>query len=387
MLPLNTFCRIDGEITSHPIKVLSLEEALSSHYPFERVAIKNQISMNMDVSQISKLGFKVIMSEENLSSTNIARLHSVRNPDVINNGDVIRIRPENGQVTVLFRRGANANSLFVTEKCNSKCLMCSQPPTENDDYWLTNEILELIPLIDKNVDFLGITGGEPTLIDERLAQIIHLCKKHLPTTKLHILSNGRRFSDPQFCQIFNQTQQDAIWAIPLYSDIEHIHDYIVQSKNAYNETINGIYNIAELGHSIEIRTVLQRETFPRIKEYAEFLYRNFSFVDHIAFMGLEPMGYAKKNYNNVWVDPKEYGAALVSACSFLENRGMQVSIYNVPHCLLPESGHRFARKSISDWKNIYFDECIPCMKKHECCGFFASVGDKWKSAHISAIIE
>ena len=46
--------------------------------------------------------------------------------------------------------------------------------------------------------------------------------------------------------------------------------------------------------------------------------------------------------------------------------------------------HRFAKKSISDWKNAYVEECDGCAKRAECGGFFAS-GIRRKSRGILAM--
>lgn len=37
---------------------------------------------------------------------------------------------------------------------------------------------------------------------------------------------------------------------------------------------------------------------------------------------------------------------------------------------------RFRVKSISDWKNIYFDDCVNCVKLNECGGMFKSSSKK-----------
>ena len=49
---------------------------------------------------------------------------------------------------------------------------------------------------------------------------------------------------------------------------------------------------------------------------------------------------------------------------------MNVSIYNTPLCVLDNSLWKFARKSISDWKQTNLDECKKCSKLDECCGVF-----------------
>ena len=87
-----------------------------------------------------------------------------RLPDVVARGDVIRISSRNHLISVLHRKGARSNSLLVTERCNSYCVMCSQPPIERDDSERVRELLVAIRLIDPSEEVLGITGGEPTLL-------------------------------------------------------------------------------------------------------------------------------------------------------------------------------------------------------------------------------
>ena len=78
-------------------------------------------------------------------------------------GDIVAVHPQ-GRVETLFRIQSPHNSLFITDRCNSNCLMCSQPPRNIDDldalYNLNSRLISLIP---KDTEELGITGGEPTL--------------------------------------------------------------------------------------------------------------------------------------------------------------------------------------------------------------------------------
>jgi MoaA/NifB/PqqE/SkfB family radical SAM enzyme len=73
--------------------------------------------------------------------------------------------------------------------------MCSQPPKDVDDSWLAGEILEVLPLLPEGTPFIGITGGEPTLVGDAFFQILTAARDCLPGTPIHILSNGRSFSD------------------------------------------------------------------------------------------------------------------------------------------------------------------------------------------------
>jgi hypothetical protein len=92
----------------------------------------------------------------------------------------------------------------------------------------------------------------------------------------------------------------------------------------------------------------------------------------IAFMGLETVGLANKHIDSVWIEPTQYMHNLLQAITHLHHRDMDVSIYNLPLCLIPEPFWRFAEDSISDWKKTYLPVCATCSKKSQCPGLFST---------------
>ena len=287
--------------------------------------------------------------------------------------DVLQIDLSGGAVRFLYRRNSPHNSLFITERCNSKCLMCSQPPRIVDDGYLIDDILEMIPLVSPETVELGITGGEPTLLGTRLLQVLQSLKLNLPETAVHMLTNGRAFKNKQWATDIAAVQHlDLMLGIPLYSDVAWRHDFIVQAPGAFDETLRGILNLARLGVLLEIRVVIHKQSLPRLRETALFIARNLPFVRQVALMGLELVGFARTNIDSLWVEPGDYGNALLDAVSELTSRGLKPLIFNHPLCLLPEDLWPYAVKSISDWKNIYVEECDKCAVRDECGGLFAS---------------
>jgi His-Xaa-Ser system radical SAM maturase HxsC len=160
--------------------------------------------------------------------------------------------------------------------------------------------------------------------------------------------------------------------IPIYSDDPVRHDYVVQSKGAFDETVRGILNLKSLGQKVEIRVVLHKQTIDRLVSLCEFLARNLLFVDHVALMGLEMTGFTRANIDQLWIDPYDYKDTLSKATLLLKSYGMNVSIYNHQRCLINDDVLFANRKSISDWKNEYVPECSGCSKLAECGGFFTS---------------
>jgi His-Xaa-Ser system radical SAM maturase HxsC len=287
--------------------------------------------------------------------------------------DVVRVDPLRNRVDVLYRRWSEHNSLLVTERCNSRCVMCSQPPVLRDDGYLVPELLQAIPLMSPETRELGFTGGEPTLLFDGLLQLIRAARDALPDTQLHILSNGRLFVYQKYAnRIAAARHPGVVFGIPIYSDIPRQHDFVVQAKGAFDQTIRGLLNLARYGIRVEIRVVVHDQTYQRLPELASFIARHLGFAEHIALMGLETVGYAKTNLDAVWIDPADYQQELLMATRCLDRAGFRVSIYNHQLCLLDRELWKFAVQSISDWKNIYMPECAPCAVRSACAGFFAA---------------
>lgn len=300
-------------------------------------------------------------------------IFSVSTFDHLQEDDIV-LMGEDGNLRTLYRINSFHNSLLATERCNSNCLMCSQPPMDRDDIpYIHNAHKKLIPLIPKNCPELGITGGEPTILGDRFFELLEIIKQELPDTEVHILTNGRSFSQNALAEKLGYMNYSRVMlGIPVYSDYYQVHDHVVQAKHAFYQTIMGIHNLKRYNVRVEIRVVLHKIVIPRLVKLAHYIYKNLSFVDHVAFMGLEMMGYTKANINKLWIDPTDYMDELGEAVTFLASKRMHVSIYNTPLCLLPVDLWSWSRKSISDWKNIYFDECTRCAVLEKCGGLFAS---------------
>lgn len=267
---------------------------------------------------------------------------------------------------------SNDNTLFCTEQCNNHCLMCCQPPQRQDDIdLLFQENVNRIKKAPKDISIIGITGGEPTLLGVKLIELIKLIRIELPNTDIHVLSNGRNFFDDSFARnVVEAGGERLIIGIPLHSDYAKDHDLIAGCKGAYNETVQGLYNLASYGACIELRIVVNRQNYQRLFEMSEFIRKNLPFVTWVAFMGMEYIGFAIKNARRIWIEPLDYIEPLQKAIHNMAEWNCRASIYNIPLCLLPIDLHPFAEQSISDWKQLFLKECDECALKDKCCGSF-----------------
>ena len=252
--------------------------------------------------------------------------------------------------------------------------MCCQPPVKKDDIdFFYEKNIRLIDSAPIELPTIGITGGEPTLLGERLFDLIAYIRKRLPNTHIQILSNGRRFADGSYAERLVQVAEGmVIVGVPFHSDSPIIHDRIAGAKNAYNQTLIGLYNLAANDIDIELRIVLTKQNYQRLPQMARFISKNLAFVSTVAFMAMEDIGYTIKNRDLVWIEPLDYMPELQQAVIYLFQLEFYVSLFNLPLCLLPEVLRPFAKQSISDWKNKYLPICDPCSLKSTCCGLFST---------------
>lgn len=273
-----------------------------------------------------------------------------------------------------FKIGNNDNTLFTTARCNNNCIMCCQPPLGNNDIEeLYQQNIAILKRAPKGIDVIGISGGEPTLLGEKLIELISVIRELHPSADIHLLSNGRLFNDIEYTrEVVKAAEGHLMVGVPLHSDYYRDHDIIAGAKEAYNETVTGLFNLAAFGAIIELRIVINKLNYMRLPQMAEFINKNLPFVGWVALMGMEFIGNAEKNAKNIWIEPKEYTCYLEQATLTLAQCNIDVAIYNIPLCLLPESIHTFSKKSISNWKNIFIPLCEQCSQKINCCGIFST---------------
>lgn len=294
---------------------------------------------------------------------------SVSDFDDLDVGDVFRVDLHTRRLVFLFKKNSRTNSLYVTDLCNSHCLMCPQPPQETDSV-IFEELRQVVSLLPEGLEEISITGGEPTQIGDRLPLLLRDLASRAPDCYVHMLTNARRFSDWKTVQSVSGILRNLSVGVPLYSFNPEKHDYIVQRKGAFDETLDGILNLGKAGIPIEIRVVLHQQTIPDLSELSHFIYRNIPFVFQVSFMGMEQMGYVKKNWDQLWISPLDYQEQLVSATRALFLRGIPVRIFNLPFCHLDKRLWKFTADSISDFKKYYKDCCNECIKKTVCGGLF-----------------
>ncbi|WP_342129423.1 His-Xaa-Ser system radical SAM maturase HxsC [Hydrogenophaga sp. OTU3427] len=322
---------------------------------------------------------------EDLRSAGLAHVAWVESA-ALEDGDVVVPNPNRGECAVLLRESDAHHALFMTNRCNSLCLMCSQPPTPNNDSWLVAEAVDAIQHLRWSPPVLGLTGGEPLLLGDGLRCVLDAVQAHHPRATVEVLTNGRLLANSEVAtQILQGLTTRVRWLIPLYGHADFLHDFVVQVPGAFDETLTGLLTLQTYQQEIQLRTVLIEPVLQVLPELAGFVGRNLPFVREMALMGCEPIGFALANRELCEVDLGHWGDTLAQAARILRRHAIPHLIMNVPLCALPRSMWSLAHRSISDWKNVYAAECGRCVAKSDCSGLFAWHESGWKPSFLKPL--
>ena len=306
--------------------------------------------------------------------------------DYFSDGDIIGFHPESGRFRTLYRRSSKHNSFLVTDRCNHYCL-CARSLrriSTTDGFW--TKLKWRCRWWPRTPSRCALPAASRFLDWREFIEVLAQCRDELPDTATHVLSNGRAFARDEVVAAWAALRHPHLTVgIPIYSAVDHVHDYVVQARGAFDETVLGILKLKDSGQRIEVRVVLHAITAPRIAETCQWLARNLPFVNHVALMGLENTGFAIANATELWIDPIDYRKELAKGVSILAAARVNVSVYNLQRCVLDRSVWPYAVQSISDWKNGYAEECGHCIERDRCSGFFTS-GRPRRSRGVSPIL-
>lgn len=288
--------------------------------------------------------------------------------------DVLSIN-EHGVIYCVYNAASGDNALVFTMQCNSNCVMCpcSELSRKNGQHTSADELITMMKYMPEDVAHLTLTGGEPTLLKEDFFTFLTYVQNHRSGTHFQLLTNGRAFSDYKFTERFISCLPDNIdVGIPIYGYDSETHDGITRAKGSFKEAIIGIHNLLHYHIDVEVRIVLTKKNIAFLDKIAAYIAKYLPGVNKVAFMGLELMGNAAKNMEDVWVPYETAIKKSECAINHLIANGINVQIFNIPLCKVPKYLWNICAMSITDYKVQYNAECENCAVRDICGGIFES---------------
>ena len=306
-------------------------------------------------------GIEIEIGDDEIEAWNILEEYSV-------------LEFNNQAAYVYYDASSIDNALFITNKCNSNCIMCPTSDIVRRDSGVEKieNLMQICKQIPSDAVHLTITGGEPFLLGEDIFTMLSYLKRSLNEVEYLLLTNGRVFSNNSFFEKFKATfPRKMTVAIPIHGSTKEKHDNIVRSSGAFNQTIAGLQKLTQLDLKLEIRIVVSKLNIEDIDNIADLIIEQIPNVSVVNIIGLEMLGNARKNMTEVWIDYKESFKKIRNTIRRLVVSGIDVGVYNYPLCCVDRAFWPICEKSITEYKVKYLEECEKCAKKDACGGMFS----------------
>ena len=158
--------------------------------------------------------------------------------------------------------------LALTYRCNNHCLHCYNESSRAKHEFTTDDWMAVMDKVwDIGIPHVVFTGGEPTLRQD-LPDLIAYAEKLGLITGLN--THGRFLSDEDYLNRLVQAGLDHV-QITLESHDADIHNHIVASPNAWQETVAGIRNALSTRLFVMTNTTLLQSNSPYLADTLAFL--------------------------------------------------------------------------------------------------------------------
>jgi len=165
--------------------------------------------------------------------------------------------------------------LALTYRCNNNCAHCynidhpGAATTSNGRTELSTQSWKQVldKLWDLGIPHIIFTGGEPTLRND-LPELIAYAEAKGQITGLN--TNARRLADANYVATLVQAGLDHV-QITLESNQENIHDQMVDSKGAFQQTVKGIQNVLATRLFVMTNTTMLQDNKDSIPGTLDFL--------------------------------------------------------------------------------------------------------------------
>ncbi len=158
--------------------------------------------------------------------------------------------------------------LALTYRCNNNCAHCYNARPRNYPELSTQDWFNVLDqLWEIGIPHIVFTGGEPTLRSD-LPDLIRHAEANGQITGLN--TNGRALKDPAYVQQLTAAGLDHV-QITFESHVPEIHDRMVRSKGAWNETLEGLKNALVSRLYVMTNTTMLQDNAVYIPDTLEFL--------------------------------------------------------------------------------------------------------------------
>ena len=287
---------------------------------------------------------------------------------------------------------AKIGYIQITRNCNQKCIICSNPPNKKVLAFAEAK-RKIEELKKKKYSEVILTGGEPTLY-KQLPELIKYCvkKKIFP----RIITNGQQTADINYLKILKKAGLRHLH-LSIYSCKDKIQTKISKNKNSLKNIKKTLNNLEKIGGiTVDVNTAINKYNAGHLSGIAEWIVKNYPFIKHFVFNGLDPFMNRVAENPEVVPDLNDFELELHRALEILEENGKTFRVERVPLCYLVNFEHistetrKIAKKEdrtvyfldkrgkVRQWGKDWFYKksecCAKCSLNNICAGLYAKGG-------------
>lgn len=236
------------------------------------------------------------------------------------------------------KKSGKVESLVIF-RCNCRCIMCStglqiDRSQGQSDYHAIRPFEDIKKDIEKardqNAFGFAFSGGEATLRAD-LPELVRYAREQ-GLEHIEVQSNGRIYANRCYAEkLINAGVNNFV--VSLHSNNPEISDYIMGVPGAFDQTVQGIKNLNELGRAVKINIVLMKQNYKMLEEHVHFLLDNFKIKEfRFTFVMLE--GNVLSDIENIVPRMSDVAPYIERAIDLAKDQ-VACFIYNMVPCLLP----------------------------------------------------
>ena len=276
-----------------------------------------------------------------------------------------------------FTRG----TISLGASCNNRCLFCFYAAGRDLPDRTTTEVFTEIERAREFVsgDILTLSGGEPTIRTD----IVQLCAYALRAgfKGVNLQTNGRALADRDLARALARNGMKSCF-VSLHADTPALYERLTGAKGGFDEVVEGLGNLEELGVSFSVNVVITRDNYRRLPQIYAFLRMAFASFKSLRLSYPRITGAALSNFCKVVPRFGEIGPYVRRTLRLAEQDGVEALCDLIPTCVLAQyadcdiARHR-KPYYISDPApagplgldySLKYDFCSRCAALDFCCG-------------------
>jgi len=225
-----------------------------------------------------------------------------------------------------------ALSVHLTDVCNSKCNFCIvDSPHMSEDTIVRRRVSRFLrENAGHGYEAVNLHGGEATIRKDFLEILDEIKELGYPT--VYLQTNGRKLARMKFAEEV-VARNVSLFIVSMHGANSLTQDRISGSLGSFNQAVQGIRNVKELGCRVRTNSVVSKDNFTEMPEIVDLCLDLGA--DHINISALHTSGTALRNFWDVTPRYDEIQPYVLESVDRAAARNVRITLEGFPYCAVP----------------------------------------------------